>query len=101
MLAPELNIWALAQPMIEDWMRESRSPESRLREAAEEWVGRVQRLPQMLDNFEAATKSLVEDGVKVAPDSLQDYNRRQPALRWHVTLLWGAVALVLVILLLD
>ena len=31
-LNPTLNIWTLAQPLIEQWMRENRGPEARLRE---------------------------------------------------------------------
>ena len=29
-LNPDLNIWTLAQPLVEEWMRENRGPEARL-----------------------------------------------------------------------
>src|SRR6185437_4396191 len=35
-LNPALNIWALSQPLVEDWMCENRGPEARLRNAAGE-----------------------------------------------------------------
>src|SRR5262249_61009967 len=32
-LNPALNIWTLAQPLIEQWMRDNRGPEARIGEA--------------------------------------------------------------------
>ena len=31
-LDPEVNIWTLARPLIEEWMRDNRGPEARLRQ---------------------------------------------------------------------
>jgi len=47
-LDPELNIWTLAEPLIEDWMREHRGPEARALEAAEAAVETLRRLPRVL-----------------------------------------------------
>lgn len=53
-LNPDLNIWTLAQPLIEDWMRENRGPEARLAEAVEGGVALLRRLPRLLGALEAA-----------------------------------------------
>jgi ubiquinone biosynthesis protein len=47
-LDPELNIWTLAQPLIEQWMRENRGPEARLVEAADAVRETAARLPRLL-----------------------------------------------------
>ena len=37
-LNPALNIWTLAQPLVEQWMRENRGPEARIAEGTRELV---------------------------------------------------------------
>ena len=44
-LEPSLNIWVLAQPLIEAWMREHRGPEARLRDADAQDAGREPAAP--------------------------------------------------------
>ncbi|MGH6946927.1 MAG: 2-polyprenylphenol 6-hydroxylase [Kiloniellales bacterium] len=88
-LDPALNIWLLAQPLIEGWMREHRGPEARLRETAEQAIRLVERLPIAVTKLEAAASELADDGLKLAPETLSALaagNRRRGGL-----LLWTAV----------
>ena len=39
-LAPEVNMWELARPLIEDWMRKRLGPEGRVTDIARE-IGRA------------------------------------------------------------
>jgi ubiquinone biosynthesis protein len=59
-LNPDLNIWTLAQPLIEEWMRENRGPEARLAEAVESGVALMRRLPRLLTALEKAANQLAE-----------------------------------------
>ena len=52
MLAPGTNMWVLALPLVEDWMRQHRGPEARLAEAIVEAGEAVRRLPQVLAALE-------------------------------------------------
>jgi ubiquinone biosynthesis protein len=51
-LNPDLNIWTLAQPLIEQWMRENRGPEARVAEAIENGLTLIRRLPRLLQALE-------------------------------------------------
>jgi ubiquinone biosynthesis protein len=75
-LNPHLNIWTLAQPLIEEWMRENRGPEARLRDAVEDAVFVLRRLPKLVAEAERAFSHLAEVGVKLHPDALLALGRR-------------------------
>jgi ubiquinone biosynthesis protein len=97
-LNPELNIWTLAQPLIEDWMRENRGPEARLQDAIVETARALERLPRFMTDLEQAVAMVARDGVRLHRDTLQiyeritDFRRRLP--------LWLALGGVIVLLLL-
>ncbi|HWA44492.1 MAG TPA: 2-polyprenylphenol 6-hydroxylase [Hypericibacter adhaerens] len=60
-LNPDLNIWTLAQPLIEDWMRENRGPEARAAEAVESGIALFRRLPRLLQALEQAANRLAQE----------------------------------------
>ncbi len=51
-VAPGVNIWTLAQPLIESWMRENRGPQARVREEVKRGLESLQRLPDLADRLE-------------------------------------------------
>lgn len=51
-LNPTVNIWALARPLVEAWMRENLGPEAQLREAVAEGMQTLRRLPVTLGRIE-------------------------------------------------
>ncbi len=51
-LNPSVNIWTLARPLVEDWMRANLGPEAQLREAVVEGVTTLRRLPGALGRLE-------------------------------------------------
>jgi ubiquinone biosynthesis protein len=69
-LDPAANMWLLARPLIETWMREHLGPEARLRDAAADVVAAVQRLPQVLAGIEKNVAMLAEGGVRLHPDTV-------------------------------
>ncbi len=75
-LDPKVNMWALARPLIEDWMRENRGIEARTRAAAEDAVARLEELPAFLANVEKTAAMLAAGGVKLHPDSLARLSAR-------------------------
>jgi ubiquinone biosynthesis protein len=56
-------MWMLARPLIEDWMRQNRGPEARLRDAAADFAGLIERTPSMLRSLEAALSRLAAEGA--------------------------------------
>ncbi len=99
-LAPELNMWDLARPLIENWMVENRGPAARTRSVAEQAAARIEELPAFVGNLEKAAAMLASGGVRLHPDSLAALGAGQPRSAWWP---WALVvgAVVIVALLLD
>lgn len=57
-LDPSVNIWALAQPLIEEWMRVNRGPEARAIDLLRESAAALERLPSMMRTIERAADVL-------------------------------------------
>ncbi len=87
-LNPEVNMWALAQPLIEDWVRENLGPEARLRDALTEGVATAQRLPRRLKDAESA---LAAGGLKLHPETVRALARARNR-GGGAALMWVALA---------
>ena len=70
-LDPALNMWVLAQPLIEEWMVANRGPQARLREAAETALDQLERLPALFDRLEQASRMIGEGGIRLHPDTVE------------------------------
>ena len=100
-LNPDVNMWALARPLIEGWMRDNRGPEARLREAAGEMAATIERLPGLLADLEKATSEIAKGGLKLDPatvKALRDGGGPSNALVWP---LWIIVVLLAILVLLG
>ncbi len=94
-LDPDLNIWTLAQPLIEEWMRENRGPEARLRGAVEELSTTLERLPSLVSNMESVAKDLAGGGLRLHPETVEAMGGtggRRDA-RWALWIAIGAAVL--------
>lgn len=97
-LNPEVNMWQLARPLIEAWIRETRSPETRLREAALGVAEAVDRLPELAAQARGVIAQLADGGLRLHPETVEALAGRRG--NPHVLLwpLWCAVLLLLLIL---
>ncbi len=59
-LNPSVNMWTMAQPLIEDWMIANRGPEARVRDAVMDTVDVLQRLPTALRRAEEVLDKLAD-----------------------------------------
>ncbi|MBL8700929.1 MAG: 2-polyprenylphenol 6-hydroxylase [Alphaproteobacteria bacterium] len=75
-LNPEVNMWALARPLIEDWMRDNRGPAARAMEFARGALGRLDTLPTLITNLERASGVIASGGVKLDRETLNALTRR-------------------------
>jgi ubiquinone biosynthesis protein len=92
-LSPELNMWELARPLIEEWMVENRGPAARARAATDEVLARVEELPAFVGNVEKAAAMLASGGVRLHPDSLAALRNGQHGSWWP----WAVAAMAIVI----
>ena len=57
-LNPNLNIWQLAQPLVEGWIRANLGPEARARQVAADGLEMLQRIPPLVSRVERLTLEL-------------------------------------------
>jgi ubiquinone biosynthesis protein len=96
-LDPELNIWILAQPLIESWMREHRGPEARLRDGAWQLLKSAERLPLLISNLEKVAHEMANGGIGLHPKTFEALQRR--ARTQKLSLFLAGLSLVLGVLL--
>ena len=97
-LNPALNIWTLAQPLIEQWMRDNRGPEARLAEALGGLTRGIERLPAFLADLEKAAAALARDGIgRDSEASRRPERGHQRYPLWPVWLAIAALALVVLL----
>ena len=92
-LDPELNIWVLAQPLIEAWMREHRGPEARIREGAIQLLQSAERLPQLISNLEKVAHDVANGGLGLHPKTFEALQGR--ARTQKLSLILGGLSLAL------
>lgn len=91
-LDPTVNMWELARPLIEDWMRQNRGPEARVRLAASEGLDALERLPHLLDKADRAFSDLADGGIKLHPDTLAAFSaKRSGNSHWVILAILVAV----------
>jgi ubiquinone biosynthesis protein len=64
-LAPDLNMWQLALPLVEAWMHEHRGPEARLADMAADALRTAEKLPRAVDALERAASRIADGTVKL------------------------------------
>ncbi len=64
-LNPNVNMWFLAEPFIEDWMRKNLGPQARVKAVAEEGRDTLLRLPRVLANLEDHLEDIGKNGLKL------------------------------------
>ena len=69
-LDPSVNIWAMAQPLVEDWVRENRGPEARLRDRLEDFAELVEEIPRLLRSLDKMVGDWAREGVVLHAESL-------------------------------
>ena len=69
-LDPEINIWGLARPLIEEWMRDNRGPEARLRLGLETLADLAERVPRLVRSLETLVTDWSREGVILHAESL-------------------------------
>jgi len=69
-LDPEINIWTLARPLIEGWMRDNRGPEASARLGLETLVDLVERVPRLVRSLETLVTDWSRQGVILHAETL-------------------------------
>jgi ubiquinone biosynthesis protein len=84
-LNPDLNIWQMAQPLVEAWIRDNLGPQARARQAVTDGLDMLQRLPPLIARAERVMLAL-EEQARPRPRVVL----RERSWRWPVALAAGA-----------
>jgi ubiquinone biosynthesis protein len=97
-LDPEVNIWSLARPLVEEWMRDNRGPEAQLRQRMDGVVEVLDGLPRLLRNLDKLIGDWAQEGVVLHAESLAtNAAHRARLLPLLVIPLWIAAAALVAI----
>jgi len=97
-LAPELNMWALAQPLIEDWAVRNLSPPARAYDALQKGSETLRRLPELAQKVEGIIDETAASGFRLHADTVDDLARRRAQSGGRTMLwLWALSALALLV----
>lgn len=96
MLAPDANMWMIARPLIEAWMRENLGPEARIKDAAEQTLAALKKLPSVIHGLENTLSQFDEKGLKLHPDTVRqlrgDQGGRSSMIGWVFFAVAAAIA---------
>lgn len=97
-LDPAHNIWESSRPVVEKWMRETLSPEHRIREAASGLGEFGREVRGIIQSAAQAAQTFAQAGIRLHPDSAmriaEEETRRTAHVRWAIWI--GALALVVI-----
>ncbi len=89
-LAPEINMWTLAEPLVAQWIVENRSPLARAQETAALVAARLDDLPTFVANVERATAAIAQ-GVKLSPEAMAALGGKSGTWWWIAVALLAGV----------
>ncbi len=97
-LDPDVNIWSLAQPLVEQWMRDNRGPEARLKQRIDTALEAIDAMPRLLRSLDRMIGDWSREGVVLHAESLAAQAAHRARLfPWLVAPLWVAAAALVAI----
>jgi ubiquinone biosynthesis protein len=93
-----VNIWSLARPLVEEWARENRGPEARLRQRIDVLLEAVDEVPRLLRGLDKLIGDWSQEGVTLHAESLAaNAAHRARLLPLAILPLWiAAIALAVI-----
>jgi len=97
-LDPDVNIWSLARPLVEEWMRDNRGPEARLRQQIDTVLETLDEIPRLLRSLDRLVGDWSREGVILHAESLATQAAHRARLFPLLVLpLWFAAAALVAI----
>ena len=92
-LNPDVNMWELAQPLIETWMIDNLGPKAQIQTVIDDGVETLRRLPQLIERAERALDSVLDDGVKLDAGAWRDHQSSLAPIGWAVLLVTAGMVI--------
>lgn len=94
-LTPDVNMWELAQPLIEQWMVKELGPEGRIRDAVTDVAATLEKLPRLIDSIDAAALQIRSHGLRLDPETAAAIRGKPPGHQgrgwWSWAIAGGAI----------
>jgi ubiquinone biosynthesis protein len=74
-LAPDVNMWELARPLIESWMTSHLGPAARVKDSVVSIISTIERLPRLMADAERTVEVLRNGGLKLDDESVRNMGR--------------------------
>lgn len=92
MLNPDVNMWKVAQPMIEEWVGSNFGIKARIRDQAKETLALLSTLPILVREAEAALSRVTSGGIKLHPETESSMQAARSRIhRDWLIFAWGAL----------
>ena len=100
---PETNIWQVSRPVLEDWLKNVKSPKSTLDTAintSSEIIKRIPDFPDLMDKANYALQLMAEGKLNLGPGSNKNLEIEQMKLKnFRNNIIIGLFSIVIIILL--
>ena len=93
-LYPELDLWATAQPVLEEWMRQRTDPRAHLKRLVDNWPQISEDLLLLPDTLHKIARRALEGQEARARESVQENPPARQAVNVGVGIFTGAVLLL-------
>jgi ubiquinone biosynthesis protein len=70
-LAPNVNMWELARPLIEKWVYDNIGPEAQIKRHFKKTVKLADSVPSLISNMNNVVKDTYVGGIKIHPDTVR------------------------------
>lgn len=97
MLNPNVNMWQLSEPLIEQWAREHLGPEAQVKAKLAEAGEMLSRLNRTIRNAEHLSHAVTKQGIRLHPDTVALLQKRKR--RWWPYVLTSLATVGIVFLL--
>jgi ubiquinone biosynthesis protein len=92
-LDPTVNIWTVARPLVEEWMRENRGPEAQVRQQIDALLEAIDEVPRLLRGLDKIVADWSREGVILHAETLASHAaHRMRLLPFLLVPLWIAAA---------
>ena len=102
-LDPQLNIWAISEPVVRSWIERNLGPVGRLEDAGRDLrallraAGNLPRTAERADRVLTRLEGTIEDGITLQADTVFGGGRHPTrALRWIAVGIWVVVLMLVV-----
>ena len=92
-LNDRVNMWALSQDLITDWMKKHRGVQGRIKHKGGKVLESLQAMPITVNRLQTCVDDMAERGLSLSPETVQALSQNQKQNRWIRSFVWGILGI--------